>query len=130
MEELKKRIHDEKNGLDYVLVGDYYIPDIRLDEEPEDDRPIGKYGLLHREYLKEHRPVLYNNLVLSGKLHRYLKDLDGQAHERLDVIVRQMAEAEGISEELKARQPMLWVQSMNSIRARAEEVVLTEMVYI
>lgn len=127
MEKLKKRIHDKDNGLDYVLVGDYYIPDIQLGDV--DDRPIGRWGRMHRDYLRDFRPVEYNELLLSGRLHTVLADLNEQAQQRLELIIRQMQEKEGITESLKRQDAMLWVRSMNSIRSRAEEIVLSEIVY-
>ena len=126
MTELKPRIHDESNGLDYVLVGDYYIPDLRL---PEESRPIGRWGRMHQIYLQEHRPGQYNELLLSGKLWTYLADLNEQAADRLACIVSQMQEAEGVTEELKARDQLAWVGGMNSIRSRAEEIILSEMIF-
>lgn len=126
MEKLKKYIHDDSNGLDYVLVGDYYIPDLQL---PEESRPIGRWGRMHREYLQEYCPGQYNDLLLSGKLWTYLADLDEQAQLRFDTIVSQIQEAERITEDLKCRDWLCWVQSMNSIRYRAEEIVLSELVY-
>ena len=125
---LKPRIHDNRNGLDYVLTDNYYhyLPALRL---PEDNRPIGRWGRLHREYLKNYRPLLYNELLLSGRLQTILADLDEQAAERCRLIVRQMAQAEGITEEIKARDPVRWVQAMNSIRSRAEEIVKAELIY-
>ena len=124
---LEPRIHDSRNGLDYVLTDHYYLPALRL---PEDKRPIGRWGRLHKEYLKNYRPILYQSLLLSGKLHTILADLDEQAAERCRLIVRQMAQAEGITEELKATNPMRWVQAMNCIRSRAEEIIQTEMIYV
>lgn len=126
MEELNKRIHDDSNGLDYVLAGDYYIPDLKL---PEDSRPIGRWGRLHREFLKEHRPGRYNELLLSGTLWTYLADLDEQAADRLACIISQMQAAEGVTEERKSRDPLAWVQAMNSIQSRAEEIIFSEMVF-
>ena len=126
METLKKRIHDDSNGLDYVLVGDYYIPDLKL---PEGSRPIGRWGRMHKAFLQEHRPSQHNELLLSGKLWTYLADLNEQAADRLACIVSQMQEAECVNEELKARDWFCWVQSMNSIRSQAEEIVLAELVY-
>ncbi len=99
MEKLKKRIHDENNGLDYVMVGDYYMPDIRIGDA--DDRSIGRWGRMHRDYLRDFRPVVYNELLLSGKLHTVLVDLNEQAQERLELIIRQMQAQEGITEALK-----------------------------
>ena len=127
MEELKKRIHDDSNGLDYVLVGDYYIPDLKLAEE---NRPTGQWGRMHKAFLQEHRPGQYNELLLSGKLWTYLADLNGQANDRLVCIISQMQAAEGVTEELKARDWLCWVQSMNSIRSRAEEIIRAEMIYV
>lgn len=99
MNELKPRIHDEMNDLDYVLVGDYYIPAIELPED--DDRPIGRWGRMHRAYLEETNPLLLNHLTLTGRLHNYLADLDEQAQNRYRFIIRQMAAAEGVTEKLK-----------------------------
>lgn len=126
MKELPERIHDDTNGLDYVLVGDYYIPALRLTEE---SRPIGHWGRRRKAYLEEARPALYCSLLLSGKLWTHLADVDGQAQERLDLIMEQMKAAEGVTEELKARNQLAWVQHMNSIRSRAEEIIYAELVY-
>ena len=126
MIELKKHIYDESNGLWYERKGDYYIPMLRL---PEENRPIGKWGRMHREYLKEHHPLLFNDLVLSGQLWTYLADLNEQAQERLFLIIEQMKEAEGVTEELKASDQMAWVGAINSIRNRAEEIILSELIY-
>ncbi|MCD8216608.1 MAG: TnpV protein [Clostridiales bacterium] len=124
MTELKERIHE--NGIDYVLVGDYYIPDLKL---PEEKRSIGRWGRMHREYLKENRPLLYTDMVISGEIWTYLADLNEQAQERLELIIEQMKEAEGVTEDLKRRDQMGWVGAMNNIRSRAEEIILTEIVY-
>ena len=115
-----------ENGIEYVLVGDYYIPDLKL---PNEERSIGKYGRMHRDYLKEHKPMRFNDLVLEGQLWTYLADLNEQAQSRLQLIIRQMQEAESVSEELKENNQWLWIQSMNSIYNRAEEIVLKEIVY-
>ncbi len=128
MKELEPRIHDDSNGLDYILVGDYYIPDLKLDE-PEEHRSIGRWGRMHREYLKENRPILYSDMVISGEIWTYLADLNEQAQARLELIIDQMKEAEGVTEDLKRRDQMGWVGAMNSIRNRAEEIILTEIVY-
>ena len=122
---LKPNIHE--NGIDYTLSGDCYLPELRL---PEDNRPIGRWGRLHREYLKTYRPLLYQSLLLSGKLYTILADLDNLAAERCRLIVQQMAQAEGITEELKAADPVRWVQAMNSIRSWAEEIIQAEMIYV
>lgn len=119
MDKLKKYIYDESNGLHYTLEGDYYIPDLKL---PEGKRPIGRYGRLHRNYLKEQHPARYSYLVLSGELWTYLADLNDQAEEQLDLIIEQMKVAEGVTEELKARNQLEWVGRMNNIRNRAEEI--------
>ena len=125
MKELAPKIR--ANGLDYTLVGDYYIPDLL---PPEEIRPLGRWGRLHRRYLEENHPIRYNELVLSGKLWTYLADLNEQAQERLELIIRQMQEAEAVTEELKARDQMEWVRQMNNIRNRAEEVILAELIYV
>ena len=127
MNELKPSIHDETNGLDYVLVGEYYIPAIELLED--DDRPIGKWGRMHRAYLEETNPLLLNHLILTNKLHTYLAKLNEQAQNRYRLIIRQMATAEGVTEELKCRSHWEWVKAMNSIVDRAEESVKCELIY-
>lgn len=127
MTEMKKHIYDESNGLWYERIGDYYIPVLTLSSEEQ--RPIGKWGRMHRDYLKEYRPILYNDLILSGQLWTYLTDLNEQAQERLSLIVEQMKASEGVTEELKAADQMAWVEAMNSIRNRAEEIILHELIY-
>ena len=127
MTEMKKHIYDESNGLWYELIGDYYIPVLTLSSEEQ--RPIGKWGRMHRDYLKEHRPILFNDLILSGQLWTYLADLNEQAQERLSLIIDQMKVSEGVTEELKAADQMAWVGAMNSIHNRAEEIILREMIY-
>lgn len=124
MKKLKERVTE--NGMDYVLVGDYYIPDLQL---PEGNRSIGIWGRMHKVYLELYHPARYNDLVLSGKLWTYLADLNEQAQNRLDCIIDQMKAAEGITEELKARDQMACVRAMNSIRSRAEEIIWSEMIY-
>ena len=125
MEKLKERITE--NGIDYILAGDYYIPDLKL---PEENRPIGRYGRLHREYLKQEHPARYSSLILTGKLWTYLADLNEQAEERLDLIMEQMKAAEGVTEELKVQNQLEWVGRMNNIRSRAEEIINSELIYI
>ncbi len=127
MTEMKKHIYDENNGLWYERIGDYYIPVLTLSSEEQ--RPIGKWGRMHRDYLKEQRPILFNDLILSGQLWTYLADLNEQAQERLSLIIEQMKAAEGVNEELKATDQMAWVGAMNSLRNRAEEIILREMIY-
>ena len=124
MEHLPKEIH--QNGISYTLVGDYYIPDLEL---PEESRPIGRWGRMHKAFLQEYRPSQYNELLLSGKLWTYLADLNEQADNRLECIISQMQAAESVTEELKTRDQFAWVGAMNSIRSRAEEIVLAELVY-
>ncbi len=115
------------NGIHYTLHGDYYFPDLAGLEER---RPIGKWGRMHLNYLKEHKPGLYTQLNLSGKLNLCLADLNEQAHARLELIIQQMKESERIDEEMKAADQMEWMQRMNSIRHRAEETVITEIVFV
>ena len=103
MEKLKERITE--NGIDYILVGDYYVPDLKL---PEENRPIGRYGRLHREYLKQEHPARYSSLILTGKLWTYIADLNEQAEERLDLIIEQMKAAEEVTEELKVQNQLEW----------------------
>lgn len=124
MEKLKERITE--NGIDYILVGDYYIPDLQLED---DERLIARWGRMHQEYLKEKRPALYSSLLLSGKLRSYLDDLDKQAVERLEIIMEQMKQAEGVNEKLKARNQMKWIKMIYSIQNRAEEIVRNELIY-
>ena len=127
MEGLKLSIHDEATGLDYVLAGDYYIPVIGLPED--DDRPIGKWGRMHRTYLEETNPLLLNHLILTGRLHTYLADLDEQAQDRYRFIIRQIAASEGVTENLKRRSQWEWVKAMNNIVNRAEESIKRELIY-
>ena len=124
---MKKHIVNEATGITYTLVGDYYIPNLTL-PEPE-RRPIGMWGRKRLAYLKEHRPALYNRLVLRCKLHSHLADVNEQATERLDRLIEQMAKAEGVNERLKIKDQMLWVARMNNIRNRAEEIIHVELIY-
>ncbi len=128
MNELEPRIHDEANGLDYILAGDYYIPAIELPED--DDRPIGKWGRMHQTYLKETNPLLLNHLILIGKLHIYLANLNEQAQERYRRIVFQIMEVEGVTEDLKRQSQWEWSRRMNSIASCAEEIIKIEMIII
>ena len=121
---MKERI--TKNGIDYVLVEDYYIPDLKL---PEEERPIGKYGRMHREYLRENHPILFNELALRFQLWTYLADINEQAQERFQVIISQMQKAESVTEKMKADNQWEWIQRMGSIHNRAEEIVLNELIY-
>ena len=114
------------NNIEYILAGDYYIPDLKL---PHEERPIGKYGRMYREYLKEHNPMRFHDLVLEGQLWTYLADLNEQAQDRLSLIVEQIKVAEGVTEELKVADQMAWIRAMNSIHNRAEKIMLEEIVY-
>ena len=118
---MDKYIYNEQNGLWYKLQDDYYIPCLVLDEE--DTQPIGMWGRKHLQYIKEHRPVLHTTLLLSGKLNSHLAEIDKQATEMFDRLMKQLAEKEGITEYLKAQDQMAWVQRMNNIRNAAEEIV-------
>lgn len=124
---MEKFIYDNSNGLWYELQGDYYIPCLVLPDTEE--RPIGIWGRKHLDYIKEHRPVLYTDLVLSGKLYSYLADIDTQARNKLDLLVTQLAEKEGTNDCLKAQDQLALVRAMNNIHNRAEEIVLKEMIY-
>lgn len=124
---MEKYIYNEKNGLWYELQGDYYLPCLNLPEEPEVH--IGIWGQRHRRYLKSHRRALYTSLLTSGKLNSYLADINQQAEELFSRLVKQMAEAESVNEELKSMDQMVWVQRMNSIRNRVSEIVSEELIY-
>ena len=125
MSGLSQRIYDDANGLEYVLHGDHYLPELEL---PEEHRPIGRWGRMHRDYLREEHPALLSDLTLSGTLWTYLADLNEQAQARLLLITAQMQEAEGVDDNLKRRDQMEWVRRMNSIRSRAEEIILHELI--
>ena len=127
MIDLKKHIHDSANGLDYTLVNDHYLPNLTVAAPAE--HPTGRWGRLHKMYLKEQHPIRYNQLLLSGELGNYLAKLDKQAEEQLALTVRQMQEAEDVTEALKAADQLEWVRRMNNIRNRAEEIVYNEIVY-
>ena len=124
---MEKYIYDNSNGLWYELQGDYYLPCLVIPEE--EVHTISIWGRKHQQYLREHRPMVYSDLVLSGKLVSYLADIDTQARSKLDLLVTQLAEKEGINEQLKAQDQLAWVGAMNSIRNRAEEIVLNELIY-
>lgn len=124
---MDKYIFDKSNGLWYELVGDYYFPCLTVSAEEE--QPVGVWGQRHKRYLKEYRPALYNALLLSGKLNGYLADIDRQAQERLDTVIEQMAQSQGITEALKVTDQMVWVGKMNNIRANAMEIVNKELIY-
>ena len=124
---MEKYIYDNSNGLWYELHGDYYLPCLVIPEE--EVHTIGIWGRRHQQYLREHRPMAYSDLVLCSKLHSYLADIDTQARIRFDLLITQMAEREGISEQLKTQNQMAWVGAMNNIHNRAEEIVLQELIY-
>ena len=124
---MKKQIYDEKNGMSYTLHGDYYLPDLVLREE----EPIyGKYGMLRKQFLKEHRSAGYQYLLLTGKLNKHLNQTDQEAREQVETLMEQMIEKQGVTEELKAQDQMKWVRLMNNIKASAEEIILKNMVYV
>ena len=123
----EKYIYNEQNGLWYELQGDYYLPCLVLEEE--DTQPIGMWGRRYLRYIKEHRPVLHTTLLLSGKLNSHLVEIDNRATEMFDLIVKQLAEKEGITEQLKAQDQMAWVCAMKSIRNQAEEIINAEIIY-
>ena len=113
-------------NIPYIRSGDYFIPDLKL---PKETRPIGKWGRMHQDYLKEHHPTQFNTLVLSGTFWTYLADLNEQAQQRMETLIAQLKAAEGITEELKATDSIAWTQQMNNIFARAEEIVREELIY-
>ena len=124
---MEKQIYDEKNGMSYTLHGDYYLPDLVLNEE----EPIyGKYGMLRKQFLKEHRSARYQYLLLTGKLNEHLNQTDQEAREQVETLMEQMAEKQSVTEELKVQDQMKWVRLMNNIKASAEEIVLKNMVYV
>ena len=129
MTTMKNSIHDNANGLDYILVNDHYLPNLTV-VAPTEQHPTGRWGRLHKRYLKEHHPIRYNQLLLSGVLGSYLAKLDKQAEEQLALTIRQMQEAEGVTEALKAADQLEWVRRMNSIRNRAEEIIKSELIFV
>ena len=124
---MKQHFTDEKTGIRYTLQGDYYLPDLAL--PAEEQQPIGIWGQRHLRHIKQNRRALYTNLLTSGKLNSYLADINRQAEEMFSRLVKQMAEREGLTEQLKADNQMAWVGRMNDIRSRATEIVNTELVY-
>ena len=129
MTTLKNTLHDSNNGLDYTMVNGYYLPNLTV-AAPTEQHPTGRWGRLHKRYLKEHHPIRYNQLLLSGELSGYLAKLDKQAEEQLALIVRQMREAEGVTEARKAANQLDWVRRMNNIRNRAEEIIVSELIFV
>ena len=124
---MAKQIYDEKNGLSYTLHGDYYLPDLEINEE---ESTYGKYGIMRKQFLKEHRSGRYQYLVLTGKLTEHLNQVDKEAREKVEMLVEQMAERWGVTEELKTQNQMEWVRRMNNIKANAEEIALKEIIYL
>ena len=124
---MKKQIYDEKNGMSYTLHGDYYLPDLVLREE---EPTYGKYGMLRKQFLKEHRSARYQYLLLTGKLNEHLNQTDQEAREQVEMLMKQMAEKQGVTEELKAQDQMKWVGLMNNIKVSAEEIILKNMVHV
>ena len=124
---MKKQIYDEKNGMSYTLHGDYYLPDLVLREEKP---TYGKYGMLRKQFLKEHRSARYQYLLLTGKLNEHLNQTNQEAREQVETLMEQMTEKQGVTEELKAQDQMEWVRLMNNIKASAEEIVLKNMIYV
>lgn len=124
---MEKYIFDQCNGLWYELEGDYYIPCLVLDEAGTS--PIGMWGRKHQQYLKKHRPMIYSDLILSGKLYSHLADIDTQARNKLHLLVTRLAEKGGINEQLKSQDQMAWIAAMSNIQNRAEEIVLQELIY-
>lgn len=124
---MKKHIYDDNNGLSYTLQGDYYLPDLVLPEE----EPVtyGKYGMLRRTFLKEHKKGVYSLLLTQGKLVEHLNQVDREANDKMELLVGKMAERQGVTEKLKEENQMLWVGMMNNINNAAEEIVLLEIVY-
>ncbi len=124
---MKKQIYDEKNRLSYTLHGDYYLPDLEINGE----EPIyGKYGIMRKQFLKEHRSARYQYLVLIGKLTEHLNQVDKEAREKVEMLVEQMAEQWGVTKELKMQDQMEWVRRMNNIKANVEEIALKEIIYL
>ena len=124
---MEKQIYDEKNGMSYTLHGDYYLPDLVLNEE---EPTYGKYGILRKQFLKEHRSARYQYLLLTGKLNEHLNQTDQEAREQVETLMEQMTEKQGVTEELKAQDQMEWVRLMNNIKASVEEIVLKNMIYV
>ena len=124
---MKKQIYDEKNGMSYTLYGDYYLPDLVLNEE---EPTYGKYGMLRKQFLKEHRSARYQYLLLTGKLNEHLNQTDQEAREQVEMLMKQMAEKKGVTEELKVQDQMKWVGLMNNTKVSAEEIILKNMVYV
>ena len=124
---MKKQIYDEKNGLSYTLHGDYYLPDLEINEE---EPTYGKYGIMRKQFLKEHRSARYQYLVLTGKLTEHLNQVDKEAREKVEILMEQMVEQWGVTEELKMQDQMEWVRKMNNIRSRVVEIIDVELICV
>ena len=124
---MKKHIYDESNGLSYTLHGDYYLPDLAVNEE---EPTYGKYGMLRKQFLKEHRPARYQYLLMTGELTAHLNRVDQEAREQVKIMLKQMAEKQGVTEQMKMQDLMKWVGLMKNIKACAEEIVLKEIIYV
>ena len=124
---MKKQIYDEKNGLNYTLHGDYYLPDLEINEE---EPTYGKYGIMRKQFLKEHKSARYQYLVLTGKLTEQLNQVDKEAREKVEMLMEQMVEQWGVTEELKMHEQMEWVRRKDNIQAIAEEIALKEIIYL
>ena len=124
---MKKQIYDEKNGMSYTLHGDYYLPDLVLREE---DPTYGKYGMLRKQFLKEHKSARYQYLLLTGKLTEHLNQIDQEAKKQVEIFMEQMVEKQGVTEKLKAQDQMEWVRMVNNIKASVEEIVMREIIYV
>lgn len=124
---MKKQIYDEKNGMSYTLHGDYYLPDLVLREE---EPTYGKYGMLRKQFLKEHRSARYQYMLLTEKLNEHLNQINQEVREQVEMLMKQMAEKKGVTEELKVQDQMKWVRLMNNIKVSAEEIILKNMVYV
>lgn len=124
---MKKQIYDEKNGLSYTLYGDCYLPELVLNEE---ELTYGKYGMLRKQFLIEHRSARYQYLLLTGKLTAHLNQIDQEARKQVEMLVEQMAERQGVTEQLKRQNQMKWVRMMNAIKASAEEIVVRKLIYV
>ena len=124
---MKKQIYDEKNGLSYTLYGDYYFPDLEINEE---EPTYGKYGIMRKQFFKEHRSARYQYLVLTGKLTEHLNQVDKETREKVEMLVEQMAERWGVTEELKLQDQMEWVRRMNNIQATAEEIAHKNIIFM
>ena len=124
---MEKHIYDEKNGLSYTLHGDYYLPDLVLNEE---EPTYGKYGMLRKQFLKEHRSARYQYMLLTGKLNEHLNQIDQEVREQVEMLMKQMAEKQGVNENLKRKDQMRWVRLMNNIKASVEEIVVRKIIYV